>query len=125
MRGLTLVETLFGALLTCIVFFVIMSLFPSTLFSLRKGHDIVAAANVAQQTLEAQRGLSFDQVAVGTFTLPDVTVDGTAFTPTLTVSSVRTDLKRVSAHVTWDASGTGTKTGTVDLETRIYRFVNR
>lgn len=124
-RGLSLLETVFAGLLACIVFFVIMSLYPSALFSLRKGHDMVCAANLARRNLESLRASSFDSLVDGTRTLPDASVDGTRFSTVVTVESLRTDLKRLVTRVSWNASGRTLASGVVELETRVYRFSNR
>jgi Tfp pilus assembly protein PilV len=124
-RGLSLLESLFAGLLVSIAFFVILSIYPTALFGLRKGHDVVTAANLAQQILEQQRVTPFDQLQ------PVVaqqgvaqTIDGTVFTPTITIQSLAQDLKSAVVTVSWDGSGTGTKIETVTLQTEFYRFVN-
>jgi hypothetical protein len=73
----SLVELLLSVGLLAAVFYVVVSLFPTALLSLKRSHDSFAAGQIAQRYLEQMRASRFDLAVPSTTTTE--TVGGTTF----------------------------------------------
>lgn len=127
MRGFSLLEILIAGTLFAVVFFVLMALYPSSLMSMRKAHDLIAATNVAQYGLDSQLASGFNAIPLGTQNLADQTVDGTVFHSTLAVTLPYSTVKDLQLTVTWSveqASASASPTGSLVLQSSSYKFTN-
>jgi hypothetical protein len=107
------------------MFFVVLSLYPTSMMAQRKARDLVSATHIAAGELEARKAGSFDKLGAGAADLPPRTVDGMTFKVHVEVTQSSSELKKVAVRVTWDPTGAGvTPQTTVAMETRIFRFVN-
>lgn len=130
--GLSLIETLFAGLIFCIVFFVLMSLYPTSLMSLRRGRRMMDAANLAQQLVEEKRLERWDTLAGGRRreTRNGVVYDAAIDVSAATDNSGRSDerVKRIAVTVTWDTGrplpAGGSQKASIQYETRFYGFTN-
>lgn len=126
-RGFTMIETLMAALLLCVIFFLLMNLYPSSLLGLRKAHDMTAAADLAQQVLEQKRLVPWKQLTAGTTLLPDTAFDGVTFHERCVISDRNARVKDIAVTVTWSvqqATSAASATGTATYQTSVYRFTN-
>jgi type II secretory pathway pseudopilin PulG len=58
-RGFSLIEVFVAMMLIITLFFAIVSMYPSSIASVRKSQDTVMAQNLARQTLETFRNVQF------------------------------------------------------------------
>jgi type II secretory pathway pseudopilin PulG len=105
--GFTLLETLLAALLLCITFLVLMTIYPSSIMAMHKGEQMTTACNYAQQLLESKRLYSFDVLSSDPDLGPhDVTINGTTYTCTLTLTKPaetdRDDYRVLHVNVSWE-----------------------
>ncbi|MBI3926652.1 MAG: hypothetical protein HY319_14010 [Armatimonadetes bacterium] len=119
-RGISLLESLLAGLILCVVMFVIVSLYPTSLFGMKKGHELIAASNLAQRILDEKRGQSFDTIDSEA---GDAACDGTLYHYDLKVSDgdAGHDVKKLKLEISWDPS-TGTDRRTTTFETRLFHF---
>lgn len=61
-RAMTLVEVIFTASLLAVVFMVLLSIFPTAMFSVRQTEHRLTANNIAQAVLDACRSGPFSQL---------------------------------------------------------------
>lgn len=113
----TLLETLIATQILCVVFFIVMSLFPSSLMSLRKGRDLISATHIAQRVIEEKRLERFDTLAGGR---QQENCDGVVFDVDVEVTGINDDVKRIVAVVSWDGPTSGRSS--VSFETRLFGF---
>ena len=70
-RGMTLIEVIFTASLLAIVFMVLLSIFPTAMFSVRQTEHRLTANNIAQAVIDECRSGPFANL------VPNATVDKT------------------------------------------------
>ena len=76
-RGITLVELVISIALLSIIGYVIISLYPTSILSLKRSHDQLAASHIAERHLEALRSARFETLTPVTNTTEQV--GGTTF----------------------------------------------
>ena len=120
--GITLTETIVSASLMATIFLAVLYLYPSSMFAIHKGHDLMAASNCAQRAIERIRAQAFAAVPEGTHA-ETVVEDGTAFIVTSVVSHPSPRLKRI--RVTAAPKDPRPEiTASVTFETIQYDFTN-
>ena len=125
-RGVTLVELLLSISLLSAIGYIIISLFPTSLLSLKRSHDSVAAGHIAQRYLEQMRTCTFDALTPRTVTTEQV--GATVFTVERE-SQLETDtnVKYLRVTCTWDsgvAGGLQPVPASQTFETSVFRFSN-
>ncbi|MHB2018241.1 MAG: hypothetical protein ACYCW6_14925 [Candidatus Xenobia bacterium] len=108
MRGFSLLEVVFAAALLALTLFALVAIVPAALAAAKQAQYVVAATNLAQETLEDTMASPFDDVhAVSD--APTV-VDGVTYHASLDVTPNGL-LKQVVVRVWWD-SGAAPRTRT-------------
>ncbi|MBS2035972.1 hypothetical protein JST97_13365 [bacterium] len=124
-RAMTLIEVIFTASLLAIVFMVLLSIFPTAMFSVRQTEHRLTANNIAQAILDECRSGPFSRLTTNTSVdlstpgaLGDVLRrsnqkgdDGMEFEPTMKVtgsptsSAPRSTLCQLKVDVAWKERG--------------------
>jgi len=68
-RGLSLLELLVAVAVFAVAFVMLLTAFPTAARAVRQGHDYVAATFLAERCLEQIRGLDYDTIENGTYTV--------------------------------------------------------
>lgn len=128
-RGFSLTETLFSALILAVVIFLVVSLFPTSILGIKKGHDLVAASHVAEGVLGRLRAVPFEDLADldPEFESGEVVVDGTVFHWDVRVTRPEPKVHGLEVNVEWQTgprreSGAGSRS--LSWETRRFHFDN-
>lgn len=115
LRGFTLVETIFSALVISLVILAIMNLYPSAMVAIKRSEGRIQANLVAQSVLERMRTVKFEDLSPG-YVPPagppfdPVSLDGVTYTPTVEVydpdPAVGHDFTMaIRARVGWEVRG--------------------
>ena len=125
-RGITLVELTLSIALLSIIGYVVISLYPTSILSLKRSHDLLAATEIAQRHLEDMRAASFATVTSPTTSVEQV--GGTAFT-VVREAALETDpnVKHLTVTIRWNGGATqGTATIPMSrvFETSVARMTN-
>ncbi|HEY4003054.1 MAG TPA: type II secretion system protein [Candidatus Xenobia bacterium] len=107
-RGYTLLEVFIALLLISFVFFVMATLFPTSIGSLRKGTTTTVASNLARQQMEYWKSQTFDVLKAAQPTPSVQTVEGINYTERVTISRPSDpNMINLSVWVTWDGDNYG------------------
>jgi len=122
-RGLSLLELLVAVSVFAVAFVMLLTAFPTAARAVRQGHDYVAATFLAERCLEQIRGLDYDTIENGTYTVQVNTSNQgvelrQGFSVQTLVSEPQTNLKRVRVLVSW----TGERARHVEVFTDVARL---
>ncbi len=124
-RGFSLLDLLVAFTVFSVALLVALTIFPSSMQSVRKSHYYLMASHLGQAQMEETIDLPFSNINVGTTSNTTTlvsTVNGSqasiAFTSTLTVTSVSVNLKDVLCVTSWQET-VGGPTHSLTLETLV------
>lgn len=108
-RGMSLMETLFAALILSLTLVVLLTLFPSSVMGLKKAEMLTTASDLARARLEEVRGDDFDHIAAQktTTVLNGSTYQIETFLDPVneTDPKIADNLKHIRVVVSWNARG--------------------
>jgi len=125
-RGFTLLESLIAGFLVVVAFYAVVGLYPTSAVGMRRAHDLVSAADLAQEEMEQKRATHFDLLAVGE-THETRDFNGTSYRVERSVRTVGSDLKEVIIRVTWLSGAEVVKDqarSELILRSQVYNFRN-
>ena len=125
-RAITLVELMLSIALLSVVGYIVVSLFPTSILSLKRSHDLLVAANIAERYLESMRAAPFERVEPAITTVEQV--GGTAFN-IVREAALEADpnVKQLRVTIRWNGGpeqGTAALWMTRTFETSIVRMSN-
>lgn len=126
-RGFSLLETVVAGVLAAGVFYTLLAAYPTSMMSLRKGHDLSVASSLARREIETLRQVSFDELTTGMATETPVTLDGTVYTVETLVALAEPEVKDIRVRVSWlVARRLGSDAGeeSITLNAAVYDFKN-
>lgn len=119
-------ESLVAGFLLVVAFYAVVGLYPTSCVGMRKAHDLVSAADLAQEEMERKRATAFDHLEAAT-TAEERTHNGTTYRVEQRVRSINSDLKEVTIHLTWRSGAEVVRDqapSELTLQSQIFNFRN-